>query len=152
MGLQFARDRGMEPRALNDISYLIIKSAIQVHRALGPGLLESVYRACLIYELRQNSLSVRAEQLVPICYRGVIIDGAYRLDLLVDNLVVIEVKAIQKNQPVHSAQLLSYLRLLNKPLGLLINFHVAVLVTGIVRIMNGRFDSALQTKHSTLNQ
>ncbi len=136
----------MKPFELNDISYLIIQSAIQVHRELGPGLLESVYRACFMYELRQRALAVIAEQLLPICYRGIIIEGAYRVDLLVEDQVVVEVKAIEKVLPVHSAQLLSYLRLMNKPLGLLINFHVPVLVDGVDRIMNGRFDAALRTK------
>ena len=78
----------MAPRELNDISYLIIQSAIQVHRELGPGLLESIYRACLLYELRQRALTVIAKQLVPICYKGVLFEGAYRLDLLVEDQVV----------------------------------------------------------------
>ena len=136
----------MKPRQLNDISYLIIQSAIQVHRELGPGLLESVYRACLLYELRQRALQVIAEQLLPICYRGVIIEGAYRVDFLVEDQVVVEVKAVETILPVHSAQLLSYLRLMNKPLGLLINFHVPVLVAGVDRVMNGRQEDALRTK------
>ena len=136
----------METRKLNDISYLIIQSAIQVHRELGPGLLESVYRACLLYELRQQSLAVIAEQLLPIHYRGVVIEGAYRLDLLVEDQVIVEVKAIERVLPVHSAQLLSYLRLLNKPLGLLINFHVPVLIAGVDRVMNGHLADALRTK------
>jgi GxxExxY protein len=105
-----------------------------------------VYRACLLYELRQRTLAVIAEQLLPICYRGVIIEGAYRLDLLVEDQVVVEVKAIEKILPVHSAQLLSYLRLMNKPLGLLINCHVPVLVAGVDRVMNGRHADALRTK------
>jgi GxxExxY protein len=87
-----------------------------------------------------------AEQLLAISYRGVVIEGAYRLDLLVEDQVVVEAKAIEKLLPVHNAQLLSYLRLLNKPLGLLINFHVPVLVTGVERVMNGRFADALRTK------
>jgi GxxExxY protein len=139
-------EQDMQTRSLNDISYLIIQSAIQVHRELGPGLLESVYRACLSYELRQRSLAVIAEQLLPIRYRGVIIEGAYRLDLLVEDQVIVEVKAIEKVLPVHSAQLLSYLRLLNKPLGLLINFHVPVLIAGVDRVMNGHHADALRTK------
>jgi GxxExxY protein len=136
----------MKPRELNDISFLIIQSAIEVHRTLGPGLLESVYRACLLYELRARALAVMAEQLVPICYKGIIIEGAYRLDLLVENQVLVEVKAIETVLPVHSAQLLSYLRLTDKPLGLLINFHVPILVAGVDRIMNGRHSDALRTR------
>ena len=133
-------------RPINDITYLIIQAAIRVHRELGPGLLESVYRACLLYELRQRALKVVAEQLLPICYRGVIIEGAYRLDFLVEDQVVVEVKAIETILPVHKAQLLSYLRLTNKPLGLLINFNVPLLIDGVERVMNGRFDAALRTK------
>lgn len=107
-----------------------------------------MYRACLLYELRQRALAVVAEQLVPICYKGIIFDGAYRLDLLVDDQIVVEVKAIETVLPVHGAQLLSYLRLTNKPLGLLINFHVPVLVAGVERVMNGHDSAALRTKSS----
>jgi GxxExxY protein len=139
---------GMKTRELNEISYLIIQSAIEVHRGLGPGLLESVYRACLLYELRQRALAVVAEQLVTICYKGIIFEGAYRLDLLVDDQIVVEVKAIETVLPVHSAQVLSYLRLTKKPLGLLINFHVPVLVAGVERVMNGHDSAALRTKSS----
>ena len=98
----------------------------------------------MLFELRERALSVIAEQLLPIRYRGVIIEGAYRLDLLVEDQVIVEVKAIQKTLPVHGAQLLSYLRLLNKPLGLLINFHVPVLVAGVNRVMNGLMKTRLE--------
>ena len=134
----------MDAHPLNDISFLIIQSAIQVHRALGPGLLESVYRVCLIYELRQRNIKVIAEQLVPICYKEVILEGGYRLDLQVADQIIVEVKAVEVELPVHRAQLLSYLRLAGKPLGLLINFNVPVLVKGITRIMNGYEVPALQ--------
>ena len=127
----------MDSHQLNDISFLIIQSAIEVHRTLGPGLLESVYRACLIYELRHRNIKVVAEQLLPICYEDVILDGGYRLDLQVADQIIVEVKAVEVVPPVHHAQLLSYLRLTGKPLGLLINFNVPVLVKGIKRIMNG---------------
>lgn len=100
---------GMDSHPLNHISFLIIQAAIEVHRALGPGLLESVYRACLIFELRQRNLTVVAEQLVPICYKDVIIEGAYRMDLLVEDQIIVEVKAVETVLPVHGAQLLSYL-------------------------------------------
>ncbi len=136
----------MQTLNLNDISYLIIQAAIEVHRALGPGLLESVYRACLIYELRQRQLAFVAEQLVPLCYKGVILDSAYRFDLLVEDQIVVEVKAIESVLPVHEAQLLSYLRLMDKPLGLLINFNVSLLTDGVTRRMNGFRVPALHTK------
>ena len=138
----------MESHQLNRISFLIIQAAIEVHRALGPGLLESVYRACLIYELRQRNLSVIAEQNVTICYKDVIIEGAYRLDLLVEDQVVVEVKAVEAVVPVHGAQLLSYLRLTGKPLGLLINFNVPVLTEGVTRRMNGEYSAALHSRES----
>ena len=99
----------------------------------------------MIYELRQRNLGVIAEQIVPICYKDVIIEGGYRLDLLVENEVVVEIKAIEVVLPVHHA-LLSYLRLASKPLGLLINFNVPVLVKGVKRIMNGCEDAALRSK------
>jgi GxxExxY protein len=124
-------------RNLNDISYLIIQSAIEVHKTLGPGLLESVYRSCLMYELHQRQLGFIAERLVPLCYKGVILDNAYRSDLLVADQIVL---------PVHAAQLLSYLRLMDKPLGLLINFNVSILTDGVTRRMNGYHALALHTK------
>ena len=136
----------MQTLKLNDISYLIIQGAIEVHRALGPGLLESVYRPCLMYELRQRQLTFAAEQLVPLCYKGVILESAYRFDLLVEDQIVVEVKAIEVVLPVHEAQLLSYLRLMNKPLGLLINFNVPLLTDGVTRKMNGFHVPALHTK------
>ena len=139
----------MDSRQLNDISFLIIQAAIEVHRTLGPGLLESVYRTCMIYELRQRDLGVVAEQLVPICYKEVIFEGGYRLDLQVADQVIVEIKAIENLLPVHHAQVLSYLRLTGKPIGLLINFNVPVLVKGVKRIMNGCEAAALRSKQPT---
>ena len=145
-------DRRLQPNAsmeadrLNHISLLTIQAAIEVHRTLGPGLLESVYRACLIYELRQRELYVVAEQVVPICYKDTTIEGWYRLDLLVEDQVVVEVKAVDVVLAVHHAQLLSYLRLTSKPLGLFVNFNVPVLVKGIKRMMNGSETAALRSK------
>ena len=136
----------MQTLNLNNISYLIIQAAIEVHRALGPGLLESVYRACLLYELRQRQLALVAERLVPLCYKGVTLDSAYRLDVLVEDQIVVEVKAIEVVLPVHEAQLLSYLRLMDKPLGLLINFNVPILTDGVTRRMNGFRVPALRTR------
>jgi len=136
----------MQTLNLNNISYLIIQAAIEVHRALGPGLLESVYRACLLYELRQRQLAFVAERLVPLCYKDVTLDSAYRLDVLVEDQIVVEVKAIDVVLPVHEAQLLSYLRLMDKPLGLLINFNVPVLIDGVTRRMNGFRVPVLHTR------
>ena len=136
----------MDSHPLNDTSFLIIQSAIEVHRTLGPGLLESVYRACLIYELRQRNLKVVAEQLLPIRYKDVILEGGYRLDLQVEEQIIVEVKAVEVVLPVHHAQLLSYLRLTAKSLGLLINFNVPVLVKGVKRVMNGCEVAALNSR------
>jgi GxxExxY protein len=137
----------MQPHELNHISFLIIQSAIQVHRALGPGLLESIYRLCIIYEMRERGLNVVTEQIVPIRYGPLTFEAGYRLDLLVGDQVLVELKAVEATLPLHHAQLLSYLRLTGKPLGLLINFNVPVLVDGVTRKMNGCPEAALGTQN-----
>ena len=124
--------------SLNALSWKIIECAIAVHRALGPGLLESAYRACLIVELRRAGLHVDVEVAVPIVYRGITLDCGYKLDLLVERTVIIELKALSALLPVHDAQLVTYLRLTGKPLGLLLNFNVPVMKDGIVRKINTR--------------
>jgi len=115
----------------------IIDSAIDVHRGLGPGILESAYQACLEYELTSRGMSVVPRLEMPVVYRGVRLDLGYRLDLLVEDAVVVEIKAIAKVLPIHEAQLLSYLRLGDYRVGLLINFHVPRLKDGIRRLVNG---------------
>ena len=112
----------MESRQLNDISFLIIQAAIEVHRTLGPGLLESVYRTCMIYELRQRNLDVIAERLVPICYKEVIFEGGYRLDLQVADQIIVEIKAMDKLTLREEGQLLNYLKATGMKVGVLINF------------------------------
>ena len=114
----------------------IIGSAIRIHTQLGPGLLESAYRICLAHELRKLGLDVQSEVPVPITFDGLVIDVGYRLDLLVESCVIVELKTVTKLKDVHSAQLLSYLRLGGKTTGLLINFHVARLRDGIKRVVN----------------
>ena len=126
----------MDTLELGRIAYLTIQSAIEIHKRLGPGLLESVYRPCMIYELRARNLEVTAEVKVPVRYKDLVLDGFYRLDLLVNNAVVVELKAVDTVHPVHRAQVLSYLRVMDKQLGLLINFHVERLVLGVDRIVN----------------
>jgi GxxExxY protein len=126
-----------ELRALNGLSSRIIEAAIEIHSVLGPGLLESVYRECLIYELGNAGLSVATERSVAICYKELRLEGGYRLDLLVENQIIVELKSVEKVLPVHVAQLLSYLRLTKKPLGLLINFNVPRLFQGVNRLING---------------
>jgi GxxExxY protein len=127
----------MDLIALNELTYRIIGAAMDVHKALGPGLLESTYRTCLVYELRQRRLKVVTEQPIPIRYKSLNLSGAYRVDLIVEDTVVVELKSVETVLPVHHAQVLSYLRLTNKPLGLLMNFNVAVLAAGVERIKNG---------------
>jgi GxxExxY protein len=121
---------------INSISREIVDSAMAVHSALGPGLLESAYKTCLAYELRSRGLSVDVEVAVPVVYRGAALDVGYRLDLMVEHAVIVEAKAVIKLLAVHQAQLLSHLRLTDKRVGLLINFHVPYLKQGIVRLVN----------------
>jgi GxxExxY protein len=122
--------------AINALSKEIIGGAIEVHRELGPGLLESAYTECLAAEIRHLGLSVRREVLLPLHYRDVLVENAYRLDLLVNDELVIEVKAVEALLPIHSAQLLTYLKLTESRLGLLINFNVEILRNGIKRVAN----------------
>jgi GxxExxY protein len=123
--------------ALNSLSSRIIAAAIEIHSTIGPGLLESIYRACMIHELQASGLDVAAERTVPIRYKNLVLEGGYRLDLLVEDEIIVELKSVETVLPVHGAQLLSYLRLTNKSLGLLINFNVPRLVQGITRVING---------------
>ena len=121
---------------INKISGAVIGAAIEVHKALGPGLLESAYQECLLYELVSKGLNVVKEQSMPIVYKEVKLDHGYRLDLLVENQVVIEIKTVDTFTDVHYAQLLTYLKLGKYKLGLLINFNVMKLTDGIKRIIN----------------
>ena len=117
----------------SDCSNDIIGAAIAVHRALGPGLLESTYEACLVYELVQRGLRVEQQKALPVCYQGVYLDCGYRIDLLVEDSVIVELKAVEKLEPIHEAQLLSYLKLSGVKVGLLINFNVEILKNGLKR-------------------
>ncbi|HUT71653.1 MAG TPA: GxxExxY protein [Desulfatiglandales bacterium] len=122
---------------LNRLSSQIIKAAITVHKELGPGLLESVYHACMLIELRNMGIKVQSEVLLPVVYRGQKVDGQeFRLDLLVDDEIIVELKSVAKVEPVHKKQLLTYLRLAGKQLGLLLNFNEPLLRDGITRIIN----------------
>jgi len=117
----------------NEISGTIVDAAMKVHSALGPGLLESAYAACLRHELIKRGLKVAAEVPVPVVYDGIRLDAGYKLDLLVEDTVVVELKAIEALAPIHQAQIISYLKLTGKPIGLLINFHSLHLKDGIKR-------------------
>ena len=118
----------------NELSKLIIGCALKVHKALGPGLLESAYEACLLYELTKLGLKVESQQGLPLVYEEVNLECGYRLDLLVENKVIIELKAIESLNSLHTAQVLTYLKLSNCKLGLLINFNVPLLKDGIKRL------------------
>ncbi|HUY15038.1 MAG TPA: GxxExxY protein [Terriglobia bacterium] len=126
-----------ERERLNRITEVTIGAAIQVHRVLGPGLLESAYKACLAYELRKRGLVVEPEKPVPLVYEEVKLECGYRMDLLVERSVVVEVKSVDALAPVHEAQTISYLRLSGCKLALLINFNVTLLKDGIRRFING---------------
>ena len=118
------------------ITERIIGAACKVHTALGPGLLEETYKQCMKHELSKSGLTALSEVSLPVRYDGVTIDLGYRLDLLVDDIVIVELKSVQALAPVHKMQLLTYLKLSARPVGLLINFNVERLKTGIVRLVN----------------
>jgi GxxExxY protein len=122
---------------LNSRSAQIIDAALRVHSALGPGLLESAYAACLAYELRRRGLDVRTQVAIPVYYHEVRLELGYRADFLVDGAVLVELKTATTLLPIHEAQLLSYLRLSGHRVGLLINFHTVHLKDGIKRLING---------------
>ncbi len=119
----------------NEISGAVVDAAMKVHSALGPGLLESAYAACLKHELIKRGLKVQCEVPLPVIYDGVRLDAGYRLDLVVEDMVVVELKAIEESAPIHQAQIISYLKLSGKPIGLLINFHTLHLKNGIKRFV-----------------
>ena len=123
-------------RNLDDLSYKVIGCAIEVHRSLGPGLLESVYEKALIHELKLNNIPVKSQVEVKVSYKGSDIGEGLRLDLLVDEQLIVELKSVDDFKPVHHKQLLTYLKLMNKQLGLLINFNVCNLTDGVKRIVN----------------
>lgn len=121
---------------INDITERIIGCAIRVHSALGPGLLESTYEICLVHELNKIGLKTLSQVALPVNYDGIKLDAAYRIDILVEELVIVELKAVDRINPIHEAQVISYLKLSGKKVGLLINFNVKLLRDGIKRLMN----------------
>ena len=121
----------------NQLTSEIISTAIEVHRHLGPGLLESTYEECMAFELQHRNLAVKRQLELPIIYKGSKLNQNYRIDLLVNNQVVIELKSVSKIGPIHNAQLLTYLKLAKKRYGLLLNFNVPVMKQGIKRLLNG---------------
>jgi GxxExxY protein len=125
---------------LNSITSKVIGAAIEVHRQMGPGLLESIYQRCLCHELAQRGLAFEAHTTIDVMYKGQSLDGGLKLDLFVEKLVVVELKAVEELAPIHEAQLLTYLKLTDAPLGLLLNFNVTVLRNGIRRLLNKRHE------------
>jgi GxxExxY protein len=121
---------------VNELSGRIIGAAIGVHKYLGPGLLESAYEQCLCHELKLRGMSFERQQPLPVEYKGVRLDCGYRLDVVVENTLILELKACEKVEPIHKAQLLTYLKLSGLKLGLLLNFNVPVMKKGIVRVVN----------------
>jgi len=138
-----------EAGALNEITNKIIGAAIEVHRHLGPGLLESAYEECLCYELSQLGMRFRRQVHLPIAYKGLKLDCAYKMDLVVEDEVVVELKAIDQLLPIHSQQLVTYLKASRKQIGLLINFSEPVLKKGLRRILNRYAGPALAPRNSS---
>jgi GxxExxY protein len=125
------------PMTANEVSHHIITAAMKVHSALGPGLLESAYEACLAHELRKVGLKVETQLGLPVVYDGIRLDLGYRIDMLVNDLVVVELKSVEEVSRIHVAQVLSYMKLSKKQLGLIINFNVLRLKDGIKRLVEG---------------
>lgn len=126
-------------KSINDLSYKIVGCAIEVHKNLGPGLLESVYELCLIEELKKIGLQVQSQVFVPIKYKNINLGKILKLDLLINNLIIIELKAVDIMIPLYEAQLLSYLKLTEKPKGLLINFHCENITQQLVSMVTEKF-------------
>jgi GxxExxY protein len=121
---------------INKLSSKIIGAAIEVHKALGPGLLGSAYEKCLCHEINLQGISFEKQKPLAVSYKGIKLDCGYRLDVVVENAIILELKSCEKIKPVHKAQLLTYLKLTGLNLGLLLNFHTTVMRDGIVRIVN----------------
>lgn len=123
------------PAETERVAKMVVDAALQVHRTLGPGLLESVYETCLAYELGERGLKVETQIIVPITYKTINLDAGLRIDILVENCVIVELKAVEAMIPLYDAQLLTYLKLTHKRLGMLINFNVPLIKSGIKRIV-----------------
>ncbi|MBI2814774.1 MAG: GxxExxY protein [Opitutae bacterium] len=126
----------MSTKPINELSHDLIGAAIEVHRELGPGLLESAYEGAYSHELTLRQIPHVRQKQMPVTYKGILIDAGYRIDILAEDRVVVELKAVEKLMPIHSAQLMTYLRLGKYPLGLLMNFNVLKLIDGIERVSN----------------
>ncbi|MBZ5521221.1 MAG: GxxExxY protein [Acidobacteriia bacterium] len=132
----------METNLITETSPLtgqIIGLAMRVHSAIGPGVLESVYRTCLRYEIEKAGFEVQSELSLPVRYEGMTLQSGYRVDLMIEKRVIVELKCVETILPIHKAQLMTYLRLANLPLGLLLNFNVVYLREGISRVLNSKY-------------
>jgi GxxExxY protein len=134
----------INPSSFNDLTGQILGAAIEVHRNLGPGLLESIYATCLHYELASHGLRFVAQRAVPIVYKSLTLEACYRVDLIVEDRIVVEVKSVAANTPVFKSQLLTYMRLTGCPAGLLINFNVPRLMDGVTRMLNPKADATVR--------
>ena len=132
-------DNATDPATLNELSKLILGAALHIHTALGPGLLESAYEACLEHELRRRGLAVERQKQLPVRYDDILVDAGYRIDLLVEGTVLLEIKAIRQFAPIHEAQVLTYLKLSGVHLGLLLNFNVTRLRNGGIKRLVHQF-------------
>ncbi len=121
----------------NEVAALIVDAALLVHRELGPGLFESTYEVCLVYELKKRGLRVEAQKELPVVYQDIQLEAGYRIDLLVEGIVIVELKSVQSLSDLHMAQVITYLKLAHCKLGLLINFNVKLIKDGIKRVANG---------------
>ena len=130
------KDKQLSPKILNHYSGQIVNSAMKVHSRIGPGLLESAYEACLVYELKNRGLNISTQVALPVEYDEIKLDVGYRIDILVENLIIVELKSVEKIRSIHIAQTLSYIKLSKLKLGLLINFNTVSLKYGIHRIVN----------------
>ena len=139
-------------REIDEVSGMIVDAAFKIHSGLGPGLLESVYEAVLARELERRGLRVTRQVLVPIEYEGMRLDEGFRIDLLVEDVVIVELKSVEKSAPVHSKQLLTYLRLMNLSVGLLVNFGAATLKEGLSRVVNNYHPSPSASPRLRVNQ
>ena len=121
----------------NEIAKIVFECALKVHKTLGPGLLEKAYEMCLVYELRKTGLEIECQKAIPLFYEGIDIGTAYRADIMIENKFVVELKSVERIHGIHLAQTLTYLRLADCKLGLLINFNVELLKHGVKRVING---------------
>jgi GxxExxY protein len=124
----------------NEISKIVFELGMKVHRTLGPGLLESSYEECLYYELRKSNLNVERQKVLPVYYEGILMETSYRIDIIVENKLILELKAVESINDLHLAQLLTYLKLSNCKLGMLINFNVPLFKNGVNRVINGKLE------------